>query len=97
MEKMKKIKTVMEVLQWVLLAAIFAVLLFIYPNIKNNIKDERKHQLYQQIDKDLRIDKLTRENQVLYDSIANTKKDTVKLIEFKTIKKIVYVSDTVNK
>lgn len=73
----KKIHVVIEIMQWtMILFALFACL-FICPNVKQHINDEKAEKLYKQINTDQQIERLNREKMELMDSIVNMKKDTV--------------------
>ena len=64
-------------MQWtMILFALFACL-FICPNVKQHINDEKVEKLYKQINTDQQIERLNREKLELMDSIVNMKKDTV--------------------
>ena len=70
----KKIRVMIEIMQWTLI--LFACL-FICPNVKQHINDEKAEKLYKQINTDQQIERLNREKMELMDSIVNMKKDTV--------------------
>jgi hypothetical protein len=73
----KKIRIVIEIMQWVLtIFALFACL-FICPNMKQHFENDKEEKLYKQINIDQKIERLNRENLMLIDSLANMKRDTV--------------------
>lgn len=73
----KKIHVIIEIMQWtMILFALFACL-FICPNVKQHINDEKAEKLYKKINTDQQIERLNREKMELMDSIVNMKKDTV--------------------
>lgn len=90
----KRFHIILECIQWLLIVFVLFACMFICPKVKQHIKEDQKEHLYQQIHTDKEINKLTRENTILIDSIENIKKDTVTLIQIKEVKKIIYVDST---
>lgn len=66
-----------EIMQWALILFALFACLFICPNVKQHINDEKAEKLYKQINTDQQIERLNREKMELMDSIVNMKKDTV--------------------
>lgn len=91
----KKIQVIFETIQWLLLVFVIVVCLFVCPKVKQHMIDESEQHLYERIHTDKQIERLNRENLILIDSLSNATKDTVYLVEFKTIRQTVYV-DTSN-
>lgn len=73
----KKIRIAIEIMQWVLIIFALFACLFISPNIKRHIENDKDEKLYKQINADQKIERLNRENLMLIDSLANMKRDTV--------------------
>ena len=73
----KKIRIVIEIMQWVLIIFALFACLFISPNMKRYFENDKDEKLYKQINIDQKIERLNRENLMLIDSLANMKHDTI--------------------
>lgn len=73
----KKIRIVIEIMQWVLIIFALFACLFISPNMEQHFENDKEEKLYRQINVDQKIERLNRENLILIDSLANMKRDTV--------------------
>lgn len=78
-------KIVLEVLQWLLIASVFAMYLIAYSRVTEHLHMEKDAILYEHIDNSKRIERLNSEKMTLIDSISNISKDTVYIIRYKTI------------
>lgn len=73
----KKVRVIIEIMQWTLILFALFACLFICPHVKQHINNEKTERLYKQINTDQQIERLNREKFELMDSIINMKKDTV--------------------
>jgi hypothetical protein len=79
------VKIVLEVLQWLLIASVFAMYLIVYSRVTEHLHMEKDAILYEQIDNSKQIERLNGEKMALIDSISSMSKDTVYIIRYKTI------------
>ncbi len=79
------VKIVLEALQWLLIASVFAMYLIVYSRVTEHLHMEKDAILYEQIDNSKRIERLNSEKMALIDSISNMSKDTVYIIRYKTV------------
>lgn len=73
----KNLHIIIEIMQWTLILFTLFACLFICPNVKRHIDNEKNEKIYRQINTDQQIERLNREKMELMDSIINLKHDTV--------------------
>lgn len=76
-EKRGKIRNVLEVIQWVLIALTLGICVLVCTNVGKYIEKQTDEQLYNRIYTDQKMERLNQENIALLDSLKKASSDTV--------------------